>query len=28
VKAGSASEAFREVAPNYPIFELHPVNNP
>ena len=28
LKAGSAPEAFREVAPNYPIFELHPVNNP
>jgi deazaflavin-dependent oxidoreductase (nitroreductase family) len=28
VKAGSAPEAFREVAPNYPVFELLPVNNP
>jgi deazaflavin-dependent oxidoreductase (nitroreductase family) len=28
VKAGSAAEAFREVAPNYPVFELLPVNNP
>ena len=28
VKAGSAPEAFREVAPNYPVFELLSVNNP
>lgn len=28
VKAGSAPEAFREVAPSYPVFELLPVNNP
>jgi deazaflavin-dependent oxidoreductase (nitroreductase family) len=28
VKAGSPSEAFREVAPNYPVFELLPSDKP
>lgn len=28
VKAGSPPEAFREVAPNYPVFELQPVDKP
>jgi deazaflavin-dependent oxidoreductase (nitroreductase family) len=28
VKAGSAAEAFREVAPNYPVFELRQADKP
>jgi hypothetical protein len=28
VKAGSASEAFREVTPNYPVFELLRADKP